>query len=255
MALRIIEDTDLVDRGVLGQDEVPGYTARRMQEAVEDIVRNIAIPKINEVILYLAEKGATKEDLQNLLIEAGNVTRVFGRAGDVVAQEGDYKYWQVGAAPEKHAEQHKAKGADPINAEDIGAAKTEHSHGNITFDGKIGETNGKILMTGLNGIIEAQPKENCGFAIPPTVANIAGEFTAEDNKTYFGNKITNFIFNCDESKTASCHGWVTFGQRGTVEMNDFDFIDDADDIKNAPNDSRWEFDLEYGCLIVRKRSE
>lgn len=254
MELRIIEDADYEDLGVRKQSEVPGLSAEEMKKSVEEIAI-FAIKKINEVILYLAEKGATKEDLQSLLLEAGSVTRVFGRAGNVVAQDGDYRPDQVGAAPKEHAKQHKANGEDPISAEDIGAAKTEHSHGNITFDGKIGETNGKILMTGLNGIVEAQPKENCGFAIPPTVANIAGEFTAENNKTYFGDKITNFIFNCDESKTASCHGWVTFGQRKTVEMNGFDFIDDADDIKNAPNDSRWEFDLEYGCLIVRKRSE
>ncbi len=254
MELKRIEEADLAGKGVMGQAEVPGLSASEMQGKVEEVAR-FAIAKINEIIEYLAAHGATQEDLQKLLIDAGSVTSVFGRAGDVKAENGDYTAEMVGAAEEKHAAQHKANGADPITAEDIGGAAKEHSHGNITADGKIGDTNGMVLMTGLAGAIEAKAKGDCGFVLPPVRKEINGAFTAEDNTVYYGTNRSDFIFTCDENKTASCHGWITFSTPGTIRMSGFDFIDDPDDIASAEAGSRWEFDLENGCLIIRKRSE
>ena len=158
MELEKILKKDLENKGVLGQQEVPGLSATEMQEAVEEIVRKVAIPKINEIIEYIVGKVATQEDLEKLLIEAGSVTSVFGRAGAVQAMKGDYTPEMVGAAAEKHAAQHRADGSDPIFAENIGAAKAEHSHGNISSAGAIGEQNGKIIVTGLNGKIEVKGK-------------------------------------------------------------------------------------------------
>lgn len=255
MELEKILDKDLEGRGVVGQPDVPGLTAREMQEKVEEIVRGIAIPKINEIIEYIVGKVATQTDLENLLIEAGAVSSVFGRAGNVRAMAGDYNAEMVGAAEKLHAAQHGADGSDPILAENIGAAKTEHSHGNITFDGKIGDQNGKILVTGLGGKIEAKEKENAGFLLPPTVKNIVGAFAAENNVLYEGNAVTDFVFSCDAEKLASCHGWVTFGTPGTISMTGFDYIEDSDEIAKATKGSRWEFDLERGCLLIAKRSE
>ena len=68
MELEKILEKDLAGKGVLGQPEVPGLSALDMQKAVEQIVREIAIPKINEVIEYIAGKVATQEDLEKLLI-------------------------------------------------------------------------------------------------------------------------------------------------------------------------------------------
>ncbi len=254
MELKRIEKSDLEGMGVRNQAEVPGLSAEKMKESVEEIAR-FAIDKINEIIEYLGENGATQDDLEKLLIKAGSVSSVFGRSGSVRAQKGDYTAEMVGAAKNEHSAQHKKGGNDPISAKDIDAAEKEHSHGNISAEGKIGETNGKILMTGLDGVIEAQAKEDCGFILPPLHESISGRFTAEDNRIYFGSGITDFIMNCDEEKNASCHGWVIFGEPGNIEMNGFDFIDDPDGIAFAAEGSRWEFDLEYGCLIIRKRSE
>ena len=50
MALNKITETDLEGKGVVGQAEVPGLPASEMQYKVEQIVREVAIPKINEVV-------------------------------------------------------------------------------------------------------------------------------------------------------------------------------------------------------------
>lgn len=255
MELEKIKESDLLGKGVMGQPEVPGITAKEMQTAVEQIVREVAIPKINEVIEFIAEKGATKEDLEKLLIDAGSVASVFGRAGAVKAQKGDYSAEMVGAASEKHSAEHGKNGKDPVFPKDIGAAEDEHAHGNITGDGKIGSTNGMILMTGLSGKIEARTKADVGFVLPPAVKEISGSFTAEDNTVYTGTDIEDFVFTCDAAKSASCHGWITFGTPGTISLSGFDFIEDPEEIATAKEGSRWEFDLEKGCLIIRKRSE
>ena len=255
MELEKIKESDLEGKGVIGQAEVPGLSALEMQKAVEQIVREIAIPKINEVIEYILGKVATAEDLENILLEAGAVTSVFGRAGAVKPQSGDYSAEMVGAAERQHAETHFSGGSDPITPENIGAANESHSHGNITSDGKIGNVNGKVLMTGASGKIEAKLKSEAGFVLSPVTENISGSFTAENNKLYFGEGISDFVFSCDEEKTANCRGFVTFGTPGTISLNGFDFVDDPDGILSAAEGSRWEFDLSYGCLIIRKRSE
>ena len=256
MTLNPVTEKDLEGKGVKAQTDVPGISGAEMREKIEEIAM-FAIEKINEIIKYLEENGASKEDLQKLLIEAGAVSSVFGRAGDVKAQKGDYTAEMVGAAKEIHAEQHKANGADPISPENIGAADRTHTHGNITSDGKIGETNGMVLMTGLSGKIEAKAKNEAGFILPPEVKSISGSFTAEDNIEYTGDKITEFVFSCDEEKKAACHGFISFGNPSTISIDKDSFyhVDDPDDISSAEEGSRWEFDLLKGCLIIRKRSE
>ena len=255
MELEKILDKELEGKGVIGQPDVPGLTAREMQEKVEEIVRAIAIPKINQIIEYIAGKVATKEDLEKLLLESGSVTSVFGRAGNVKAMAGDYNAEMVGAAEKLHAEQHKAGGSDPIFAKDIGAAEEKHFHGNISSEGAIGDQNGKIIVTGLGGKLEAKEKSEVGFVLPAVIKNITGAFTAENNVFYEGNGVSDFVFNCDSEKLASCHGFLTFGTPGTISMAGFDFISDPDKISQATAGSRWEFDLERGCLLIAKRSE
>lgn len=142
----------------MGQSDVPGLTATEMQTKVEEIVRDVAITKINEIIEYLIEKGATKTDLEQLVIDAGAVTTVFGRRGTIVAQKGDYTAEMVGAASEKHAATHAQNGSDPLDLGVLGVAAKEHAHGNITSDGKIGNLNGRVIMTGIGGVLEAVDK-------------------------------------------------------------------------------------------------
>lgn len=105
----------------MGQADVPGLSAAEMQAKVEEIVRDVAITKINEIIDYLIENGATKEDLEETVLQSGAVLSVYGRVGRVTAQEGDYTAEQVGAAAEHHAGNHNADGSDPIDPAGIGA--------------------------------------------------------------------------------------------------------------------------------------
>ena len=59
MAFTRITDTDLQGKGVIGQPEIPGLSALEMQQSVEQIVREVAIPGINRLAEELeAETGA-----------------------------------------------------------------------------------------------------------------------------------------------------------------------------------------------------
>lgn len=69
---KITED-DLLNRGVLGQPDVPGLSAAEMQFKVEEIVREVVIPRFNDFVdkvsLICAEKT-----------EVDNVAEAFSRA-------------------------------------------------------------------------------------------------------------------------------------------------------------------------------
>lgn len=158
MALEIITQEEISKNSVVGMPEVPGLPAPEMQYRIEKVVREVAITKINEIIEYLINNGATKDDLEKLAIDAGAVTSVFGRKGAIKAQEGDYTPEQVGAAAARHAAEHSPNGKDPLDLEALEIAPAKHSHGALTFDGKIGEINGKVIMTGIGGVLEAVDK-------------------------------------------------------------------------------------------------
>ena len=140
----------------MGQLEVPGLSAEEMQAKVEEIVRTVVIPFINDNVDVLINYYATKSDLENVVINAGAVTSVHGRRGNVIAQKGDYTPELVGAAEEKHAKEHYKTGKDPLDVTKLGAATEEHIHGNIGNAGNIGNTNGKVIMTGFGGVLEAK---------------------------------------------------------------------------------------------------
>ena len=54
-----------------------------MQRAVEQIVREVVIPVLNGNVDEINTNYATKSDLNNIVINAGAVTSVFGRRGEV----------------------------------------------------------------------------------------------------------------------------------------------------------------------------
>ena len=94
MAVNKITEADLEGKGVMGQPDVPGLSAAEMQAKVEEIVRSVVIPKINEIINgYVSD-----ETLAQTVLASGSVSSVFGRAGAVTAMTGDYTAEQVGAA-------------------------------------------------------------------------------------------------------------------------------------------------------------
>lgn len=253
MELNKILESDLAGKGVLGQPDVPGLPADKMQEKIEEIVRTVAITKINEIIEYLIENGATKDDLADIVIAAGAVTSVHGRRGAVVSEAGDYTAEQVGAAPEIHASQHGAGGKDPIVPEEIGAAEKAHTHGNISSEGKVGTVIGKILMTGSNGIVEAKDKEETGLATKPALISLSGSVsvTVEENREYSFSGVSSLIM---VGALVKAHGFVTFGSSApSVSVTGF-AKSGGDDVAGAKASEVWEFSCDNGYIIWKNWS-
>ena len=202
MAVNKITDADLAGKGVIGQPDVPGLTAAEMQAKIEEIVRSVAIPKINEII----DKYVSSETLSQVVLASGSVSSVFGRAGAVTAQTGDYTAEQVGAAAKTHAAQHKKGGSDPISAEDIGAvpgAKTVNG-GKITYviDGAIkasgvdrsgGTTSVKDPIAGTDAVNLAYLQKN--FEAKPEEKSNSGALSGTRKKDITSTERTVYSFD------------------------------------------------------------
>ena len=215
---------------------------------MEQIVREVVIPFLNENVDIITEYFATKTDLQNIVINAGAVTSVHGRRGDVVAQKGDYTAELVGAAKELHAEEHYTNGKDPLDVAKLGAAKAEHTHGNIGNGGNIGNVNGKVIMTGVGGVLEARDKSELGFVTNPALVATSGaiSFTVENNKEYEYTGVTSLNMN---GAKVSCHGTLVFADTTpSISIGGFTATD-GDDISKAKAKETWEFDVFAGRIL------
>ena len=73
MELRKITDRDLLGKGVIGMADTPNLSARAMQEKVEEIVRTVVIPVINENV----DGTVSQQQLAQTMFTAGS--------GDMVA--------------------------------------------------------------------------------------------------------------------------------------------------------------------------
>lgn len=240
MALKKITDADLEGKGVRGQPDVPGLTAEEMQRAVEQIVREVVIPILNGNVDEINTNYATKSDLNNIVINAGAVTSVFGRRGEVKPQKGDYTAEMVGAAAAKHAATHAKDGSDPLDLEAAGIAPAEHSHGNISHDGKVGAINGKILMTGVGGAVIASDKSETGLVVKPTLVATSGavSITVEDNREYEYTGVTSLTM---VGANVECFGTIVFADE-TPTISVTGFLSSAgDDITSAAAGETWEF--------------
>ena len=60
MDINKITDEEIRQNSVVGMAEVPGLPAEEMQYRIEQLVREIAIPKINEVVEYIVENTLGK---------------------------------------------------------------------------------------------------------------------------------------------------------------------------------------------------
>lgn len=256
MAVKKITDADLAGKGVQGQPDVPGLTAAEMQAKIEEIVRSVAIPKINEII----DGYVASEKLDEVVLASGSVSSVFGRAGAVAAQTGDYTPEMVGAAAKIHGARHKKDGADPVTPEDIGAVPGKKTvNGKKTtyeIDGVIkasgldvsgGTTSVKSPVSGTDAVnlafaqktYEAKPEEKS--------ATGAVTVTAENNKEYKFTAVTSLSLTV--ASTTDCHGFVTFaGGKPTVTVKGYSRTG-GDDVTKAAARETWEFDCLAGYIL------
>lgn len=256
MAVNKITDADLAGKGVQGQPDVPGLTAAEMQAKIEEIVRRVAIPKINEII----DKYVSSETLSQIVLASGSVSSVFGRAGAVAAQTGDYTPEMVGAAAKIHGARHKKDGADPVTPEDIGAVPGKKTvNGKKTtyeIDGVIkasgldvteGTTSVKSPGSGTDAVNLAYLQKNCEAKPEKKSATGAVTMTAENNKEYKFTAVTSFNFTVAE--TTDCHGFVKFaGGKPTVTIKGYTKTG-GDDVTKAAARETWEFDCLGGYIL------
>lgn len=263
MAVNKITDADLTGKGVQGQPDIPGLTAAEMQAKVEEIVRSVAIPKINEII----DKYVTAEKLNEVILTSGSVSSVFGRAGAVTAQTGDYTPEQVGAAAKIHAARHKKGGADPLTPEDIGAipgAKTVNGEKTTyTVEGSLKVT-GDIDLSGGNAAVKDPAKGTDAvnlaylqknFEAKPEKKTATGAVTvtAENNKEYKFTAVTSLSLTVAE--TTDCHGFITFADgTPTVTVSGYTKTG-GDDPTKAAGGETWEFNCLNGYILWKKWSE
>lgn len=248
MALKKIFENDLSGKGVIGQADVPGLTALEMQKKVEEIVRDVVIPAMNENAEESEKIFATKEELEKVVLDSGSVGSVFGRAGNVTAQKGDYTAEMVGAASEKHAANHAKNGSDPIDLSAAGIAAESHTHGNITAEGKIGTAAGLVVMTGTGGKLEAKNKAASGLVIAPEEILLSGEVsvTVMNNKKYVFTEVTSLTM---AGAAVDARGFVTFGSEApVVAVTGFSGAG-GDDIASAAAGEIWEFSCSGGYII------
>lgn len=256
MAVNKITDADLTGKGVQGQPDVPGLTAAEMQAKIEEIVRSVAIPKINEII----DGYVSSETLSQVVLASGSVSSVFGRAGAVAAQTGDYTAEMVGAAAKIHGARHKKDGADPLSAEDIGAVPGKKTvNGKKTtyeIDGVIkasgldvteGTTSVKSPVSGTDAVNLAYLQKNCEAKPEEKSATGAVTVTAENNKEYKFTAVTSLSLTV--AATTDCHGFVTFASgTPTVTIKGYTKTG-GDDVTKAAAGETWEFDCLAGYIL------
>lgn len=256
MAVNKITDVDLAGKGVQGQADVPGLTAAEMQAKIEEIVRSVAIPKINEII----DGYVSSETLSQVVLASGSVSSVFGRAGAVTAQTGDYTPKMVGAAAKIHGARHKKDGADPVTPEDIGAVPGKKTvNGKKTtyeIDGVIkasgldvteGTTSVKSPVSGTDAVNLAYLQKNCEAKPEEKSATGAVTMTAENNKEYKFTAVTSLSLTV--AATTDCHGFVTFaGGKPTVTIKGYTKTG-GDDVTKAAAGETWEFDCLAGYIL------
>ena len=175
------------------------------------------------------------------------------------------------ALAKTHASRHGANGEDPITPAAIGAAESNHthkknqitdfpstmppsahSHGNIDSSGRCGNDMGKLLATGLNGVITAKTMVELGLK-PTNVTDDTGtvSITLSNNRDYKFTGVTSLSFT---KGTGECHGFVTFGtSTPVVTMNDFVKVDG--DITSAKASEVWEFSAVDGYIVWKNWSD
>lgn len=112
-----ITEQDLANRGVKGLPDVPGLTTEEMQRKLEEIAREILIPKVNELVeglnnansnLKITENDVTTgyEHSNTGTYKKGNIQYINSRIQFPVDVASAYTFFTIAYAPENLFLQH-----------------------------------------------------------------------------------------------------------------------------------------------------
>ena len=205
--------------------------------------------------------------VQNTNFESAAAVKSFnGRHGEVMPKGDceDYNYEMVGAAAEKHADEHISNpeygeiGADPITPEMIGAATSDHNHDNRYAD--INHTH-DIDMSHAHddryALIDHEHNYDDKYAPKEKTVFLSGEIniSLEDNTQYILTDVTSLKF-ADNKHFA--YGTIKFAPTNVTAPReaDFDsFVGQAgDNIVDALAGEVWEFNTYKGYMIWKNWS-
>lgn len=195
-----VEQKDLEGKGVVGQPTVPGLSVREMQESVEQIVREVAIPALNRLVEELAQPQAAQSigaqtpapvqdgqgTLQSVLEAVAEYARAHAAAADnphgvTAAQAGAYTKQEteerINAKVTEIGTGDMAKDVyDPDADGSVVCAdrlKTPRKLGSADFDGTAGVTLAQMGVPGHNLL------DNTDFAHPVNQREAAGTVSAQ----------------------------------------------------------------------------
>lgn len=202
---------------------------------------NITNTMLDETVCGLMRDGVT--GIPTATLQA--------HAEEIIAQiEAALTEALAGGIP-SHAITHAANGTDPVKPENIGAAEISHIHGNLTNDGKIGNTSGYLVMTGTNGTIEAKSKSESGLALEPVKVSANGEINISiaDNTDYDFTAVTSLNISGNNN---SAHGFIKFASTvPTILLSGFNAVSGDDIVSDAAANEKWEFSAEKGYIIFK----
>lgn len=194
-----VQQQDLEGKGVVGQATVPGLSVREMQESVEQIVREVAIPAINRLIEELAQPQAAQSigaqmpellqketgTLQSVLEAVTEYARAHAATADnphgvTAAQAGAYTKQEteerINAKVTEIGTGDMAKDVyDPDTDGSVVCAdrlKTPRKIGSADFDGTAGVTLAQMGVPGFNVL------DNTDFTHPVNQRGVSGTVSA-----------------------------------------------------------------------------
>jgi hypothetical protein len=82
-----------------------------------------------------------------------------------------------------------------VTAKQVGAAETNHSHGRISNDGRIGDTSGMLIFTGIDGELTAVNVANARSILGITDVEIDNEVTDKGTNPISGAAVAAYVAN------------------------------------------------------------
>ena len=230
---------DIIRNGIVY--ELGLYVIDILAGAVSIQAENITNTMLDESVCGLMRDGVTGIPTNTLQAQAESI----------IAQIKNALNTAISGGIPSHAYTHSLSGNDPIAPESIGAAEISHIHGNLTNDGKIGNTSGYVVMTGINGTIEAKSKSESGLTLAPIKVSANGEINISiaDNTDYDFTSVTSLNISGNNN---SAHGFIKFASIvPTILLSGFNAVSGDDIVSDAAANEKWEFSAEKGYIIFK----